>query len=446
MKLWREEDPVIENNLTRVVSKGGMFLHQRNWWNLDHFIKALIAGYGSGKTLIGAKRAIALALHNAPSPHLVVSPSYKMAKRTVIPTIEALLSGKKSIHPDLWFKYHKTDHEFKIKWRGRKAFIWVASGDDPDSLRGPNIGSGWIDEPFIQEESVLTQLIARVRDPDSKRLEIGLTGTPESLNWGYDICEGERKSDFDVGIVHASTRSNLTLGNSYVSRLEGALTDVAAEAYISGNFINLTTGRIYYGFLKSRNVIELPDPGIEYHVGMDFNVDPMAAIVFWVSGNHAHIVDEIELPNADTEYMCKYLRDTYTFNKDHPQKGLCRIHKVFPDATGRARKTSATGGNTDFKIIENNGFLLDAPPSNPPIRDRENCVNGKLNPKVGKATLTISPRCKRLISYLEKYTQENKNKPSYKKMSHLLDSLGYPMHRIFPIHYESVNLANIKGF
>ena len=78
-------------------------------------------------------------MYNAPSPHLVVSPSYKMAKRTTVPMIESLLLGKKSLHPDLWFRYHKTDHEFKIKWRGREGKIWIASGDDPQSLKGPDV-------------------------------------------------------------------------------------------------------------------------------------------------------------------------------------------------------------------------------------------------------------------------------------------------------------------
>ncbi|KKL60851.1 hypothetical protein LCGC14_2201210, partial [marine sediment metagenome] len=270
MRIWRKEEPEIVDG---EVITGGMFEHQRAWWELPNFIKALIAGYGGGKTFIGGKRMIAMSMENAPAPGLVVSPSYKMAKRTVIPMINALLSGKQSIHRDLWWKFNKTDHEYKIKWRGREAKIWVGSGDEPQSLKGPNIGNAWIDEPFIQAGGVLDEVLARVRDPAARLHEILLTGTPEQLNWGYDICEGERQDDYDVGIIHAHTAMNLALGSEYHERLLEALTPEAAEAFLAGQFVNLAHGRTYYGFNRERNVVNLRDPLTELHVGMDFNVN-----------------------------------------------------------------------------------------------------------------------------------------------------------------------------
>jgi len=43
MKLWRE-DPPVQNDEGEII-KGGMFGHQKDWWNLPNYIKALIAGY-----------------------------------------------------------------------------------------------------------------------------------------------------------------------------------------------------------------------------------------------------------------------------------------------------------------------------------------------------------------------------------------------------------------
>jgi len=440
--LWRKEDPVLEG--TKVL-KGGMFDYQRAWWESDAFLKALVAGYGSGKTFIGGKRAISLALHNGPQvgsevivPHLMVSPSYKIARRTVVPTLKALLSGKQTMLPNFWWKFNKSEWEFIIRYRGREGRIWIGSGDDPDSLKGPNIGSAGIDEPFIQPEDVLDQVYARVRHPDARRQELFLTGTPEQLNWGYDVCEGERRSDFDTFVIHASTRDNLSLGPGYSARLEKGFTDLAAQAYVDGKFINLTGGRVYYGFNKEANVFSLPDPGHELIVGMDFNVDPMAAVVFWRNGKHMHVVKEIELPNADTDYMCQYLKDHFQ-GKD----GKCRIQTIYPDATGDARKTSQRGGKSDFRIIKDHGFVVDAPPANPFVRDRENSVNGMLAPRKGEPHLTIDPGCKRLISYLNKYTHAERNKQ--KEMSHLLDAFGYPVHRLNPIEHLTMDLVRIEG-
>lgn len=412
------------------VLKGGMFQHQLAWWEAPNFVRALVTGYGGGKTFIGAKRSISVALHNAPVPFLAVSPTYRLAKRTTIPTIKALLAGKQSLLGNSFkWKFLKQESEFDIRYRGRHATIWIASGEDPDSLRGPNVGAGWIDEPFIQAEEVLDQMVARVRDPRARRKEINLTGTPEQLNWGYDICEGDRRSDFDLCLVQASTKDNLVIdfGGEYSQRMEGAFTDKAAQAFVDGKFINLQEGTVYYAF-SDANVQDFPDPGHELFVGMDFNVDPMAAIVFWRNGDHVHIMDEIELPNSDTEYMCAYLRDTY------PKGGgsnECRIQTIYPDASGRSRSTKAPGGRSDFHYIEEAGFRWDAPRANPPIRDRENAVNGKFKSRDGSPpTLTVSSKCKKLRGYLTKYTHEQKNKQ--KKMSHLLDAMGYPIHREFP--------------
>lgn len=443
MKLWRTDEPVLNDN--KEVIKGGMFEHQRQWWESTNFIKALVTGYGSGKSFIGCKRSISLALHNAPRinsgeicPHLIVSPSYKLAKRTVIPTIKSLLSGKASLLSGFKWEEHKNDHAFSIYYKGRHGLIWIGSGDDPGSLKGPNIASALIDEPFVQDEEVLNQIIARVRHPFARQLEIGLTGTPEELNWGYDICEGEKKDNYDSFVLHASTRANLALSESYASTMEKAYTDLAAQAYVDGDFVLLTEGLVYYAF-SDANIKQIDDPGGILEVGMDFNVDPMSAIVFWNRGNHMHVVEELELPNADTEYMCQYLVDTHT-----PSGGDCRIKTVYPDATGKNRSANSPGGKSSFWYIEHAGFEIDAPVGNPNIRDRENAVNGKFKPRdQSEPTLTIDPSCKKLISYFKKYQHAKKHKQ--KAMSHLIDAIGYPVNRLFPIVKPDVKLIKYHG-
>ena len=62
MGMWREEDPIL--NDAGMVIKGGMWQHQRDWWNSTAFIKALVIVFCWGKTLIQSKRAIAFALQN----------------------------------------------------------------------------------------------------------------------------------------------------------------------------------------------------------------------------------------------------------------------------------------------------------------------------------------------------------------------------------------------
>lgn len=454
-KFWRTEDPVQDEH-GRIIT-GGMWQHQRNWWNSTKFIKAMVAGYGSGKTFIGAKRAIANALLNNGEPHLWVAPSYKIAKRTVIPTLVELLDGKKSLDSTLKYRHNKSDHEFSINHRGRKGTIWIGSGDEPDSLKGPNIGSATIDEPFIQVKAVFDQMLARVRSPRATRREIGLLGTPEQLNWGYDICEGDDHSKYDIDVFNVSTIENKALPKEYVETLLRGYTAKMRDAYLDGKFVNLSKGAIYYGFSRSRNVKRIEDPGHELCVGMDFNVDPMAAVVFWKKGDHVHVVSEIEIENADTEYMCSLLEkdntdsDTSEYLRGQVRnfvtdEGTRRIQTIYPDASGRARATNAPAGMSDFSIIRGpneNRFQVLSKGANPRIRDRENAVNGKLNPIKGPPTLTIDPSCKRLIQYLLGYTHELRLKQ--KQMSHLLDALGYPIAYLYPVNKPRVVVRQIQG-
>lgn len=431
-EFWRTDDPHISS--TRAVLRGGMWPAQREWWNLPNFIRALVGGYGAGKTMILGKRMIAVSLQNAPAPSAIVSPTFPTARETVVPTIVEQLSGKQSIYGrDFWWEYHKRIHTFQIRFRGRNARIIIYSGEDPLSLRGPNLGAAGIDEPFIQDREVFDQMIARVRHPLAKKLELNMTGTPEQLNWGYDICAGELKDKYDVGVVTAGTNQNRALDPSYTDRLRAVLSEKAAQAYVEGKFVSLADGMVYYGFDPQENVVAIERPeGSELGAGMDFNVDPMSAAVFWRRGDHIHFFDEIEAPNADTEFMCQELLERYP-----------DLRKIYPDATGVRRHTNAPGGKSDFTYIERAGLTVMANTRNPLRKDRYNAVNGKLRPAHGRVTLTIDPKCKKLRKYLSIYS--HKLMPRQEAMSHLLDAFSYPIAYLFPVDKDTLRRIRIGG-
>jgi hypothetical protein len=452
VKFWSMDDPAMDEK-HRVV-RGGMWSHQRQWWGLPDFFKILVGGYGAGKTLIGCKRLIALALENAPCFVAVVSPTFPLARHTVIATIYNLLAGKQTLLGvrQFWFRYNKSTHEFKIRYRGRQATIIVYSGENPDSLRGPNLAAAYLDEPFLMDQAVFEQMVARVRHPDARKSEIIMTGTPEQLNWGYDLCMGELKDrmadlgveNLSVGMIQASTRNNLALPEHYVKRLEGTLADKAADAYIEGKFVNLASGLVYYGFDPmpgGRHVTTDGDPdvngklpdGVELGIGMDFNVNPMAMTAFWRAGNRMHVFKEYELPNADTEYACQQIRDDFGD----------RVNTIYPDASGNHRATSAPQAKTDYWYIRQAGFEISAPNANPKRKDRYNACNGKFKPKLGEPTITVSPKCRRLIKYLAIHSHELMTKQ--KNMTHLLDAFSYPVHRLYPVAKEDLVAVRLTG-
>jgi len=425
-KFWRMEDPTFydENHplvlrgekYAGEIEKGGMFEHQRKVWNSTAFIKAIVGGYGAGKTNLCGKRAISLAMHNAPSPVMVVSPNYPQARKTIIPTIISMLNGK-----GLKYTYNKSQFEFSIKFNGNVATIWIVSGDKPDSLKGPNLAAALIDEPFIQEEDVFTQMLARVRCPKAKHREILLTGTPEQLNWGYDICEGDRAEQFNVHVVHAPTYANKSLSEDAIETMGTAYDDKTRAAFEEGQFVNLSKGAVFYNFDNDVNIKTMEiDDDEEVFIGMDFNVDPMSFIAFVLRGNHMHYFKEFTLANSDTQEACEAIRLAFGDN----------VKTVFPDPACRQRRSSAVASTTDKSILVTNGFKVLARPAHPTKRNRWNAANLKLK----DGTITIDPSCKHLIKALRQLSFEQLTKQEH--LTHMSDAATYAVEYMFPINQK----------
>lgn len=394
------------------IKKDKMLPHQLKWWNLTNFYPLLIGGYGCGKTYIGGLRSLYLSYINAPIPGMYISPSYTLSQKTIVITLKEIMDRS-----EIDYTYNQQRNEFRVhNWDG---VIWIGSGDKPDSLRGPNLAWAGIDEPFIQKKDVFDQMIARVRHPDADKREVFLTGTPEELNWGYQLAT---RTDMDMGIVIGSTLDNTHLPQEYKDNLLTAYSDEQIQAYVHGQFVNLTQGRVYKEFSREL-VTSLKTDGWEIGAGIDFNVDALTAIVFAHSKTHLHVFDEIRLRNAGTYDLAKELKEKYP--------GI----KVYPDATGSARKTSAA--STDHEILIQAGFKLMSGKSNPPVRDRVNCVN-----RVLRKNMVTVENCPNLIMDLERNVWRNgdidKRDPD---QTHASDAFGYACHWLFPLVSRKVGYS-----
>lgn len=97
--------------------------------------------------------------------------------------------------------------------------------------------------------------------------------------------EGDDRPKYDLGLIKAATFANLATGPEYWQTLQSTYTDKMLQAYGMGEFIPMNEGQVYYAFAyDSRNpkcqVREIDEPeGVQLFVGMDFNVDPMAAAI-----------------------------------------------------------------------------------------------------------------------------------------------------------------------
>ena len=311
------------------------------------------------------------------------------------------------------YKFNVTNHEFTIRnWNGT---IWIASGDEPESLKGPNIGSAGIDEPFIQKKEVFDVVLSRVRHPKAKQREIFLTGTPEQLNWGHEVAQNDA-GRYDLGVVVGRTADNVHLPVQFVKMLESAYDENQRAAYMNGLFVNLTVGRVYSYFERGGLGSGAKPEGEEVMAGIDFNVEHLTAEVFWVDGNRMHFFDEVELKNSTTYELADWLYERYP--------GI----RVFPDPSGGARKTS--GVKTDLRILQERGFRVEARARKPAVKDRVNAVQGLL--REGRMTVD---GCPRLVKDLEQVAWRcgDIDKVTRPELSHASDAAGYAVEKLFPV-------------
>lgn len=267
---------------------------------------------------------------------------------------------------------------------------------------------------------------AQLRPALSDKLGRALfTTTPSGYNWAYDVYMQGAGDDPEW-----SSHSYTTLDGGWVldSEIEAARRSMDPRLFrqeYEASFEALT-GRVYSNFDRHHNVSsEIKDDGGVLLVGMDFNVNPMSAVVAQQAVDECHVLDAIEVPTSNTEEMAEELKRRY------PDRHII----VCPDPSGRSRKTSAPVGETDFTILKRHGFKIHAPTAAPPVVDRINNTQAMLLDAMGRRRTLVHPRCTRLIRGLDGLTyKEDTNIPDKSLgLDHITDALGYLLWQEFNV-------------
>ncbi len=224
-------------------------------------------------------------------------------------------------------------------------------------------------------------------------------------------------------MVQASTYENAEfLPDDYIDTLKETYPEGLIDAYLMGKFVNLTAGSVYpqYGRNKN-NSFESIQPQEPLIVGMDFNVNDMAACIFVERDGIYHCVEELT-KGRDTDYMARILKERY-LDKGH------RV-TVYPDASGK--NTSSKGADkSDIDILKSYGLWVVAKDSNPRVRERVNCVNrGFQDLKI----MINSMRCPETAKCIEQQPYDKNGEPDKKSgLDHQTDAFGYPMVSLIPL-------------
>ena len=414
----------------------------------------LVAGRRFGKTYLSVTSLIMSATRQRNRKVWYIAPTYKQAKEI---TWDIL---KESV-PRQWIKNANETELAVTLLNGSR--IALKGADNADSLRGPGLNRLVIDE--ASDIKNLQNVWEAIIGPTltTTQGEALFIGTPRGYDYFHDLYMSAI-STANIDSAQWQGYQYTSLQGGYIPeeeiRLKKATIDPRIFRQEYEACFETLSGRVYYQFDHRKNVDEsLADVGGDILIGIDFNVDPMSAVIGVRAGRELHILEEIIIPNSNTQELTTRIKATYgnrvvddpnyQLLKDLGEAGSIPVRAVrtFPDPSGCARKTSASSGITDHVILRNAGFSVTAPRKAPGVMDRLNTVNALLCNANGQRRLMVHPRCKTLIRCLDGLTYKSGTNEPDKTLGldHLPDALGYLVWSEFPVLVPQVLTGALRG-
>lgn len=389
-------------------------------WKGKTRFKVLITGRRFGKTFF----ALTWLLHKAASKkgiYYYIAPSYVAAKSIAWRLLKELADGHFRV---------KNESELYVEF-DNGSVIQLKGADNRDGLRGVSLAGAVLDEAAFMAEEVWTEVIRPATS--DQQAPVVFISSPSGWNWLKSLYDYAKSGEDDNWQAWQFTTADG--GNVKLEEIEAAKRELPEKTFNQEYMASFETlaNRVYSNFDRNINVTsELANPNNvrDLHIGIDFNVSPISACVGIKVADQLHVVDEICIMNSNTTELSQEIKSRYPNHKIY----------AYPDPSGKARKTSAAGGVTDFTILQQHGFYVVAPNAHPAVADRINEVQAMLCNANGDRRLFISPKCKELIKGLDGMTYKQGASVPDKSLGldHITDALGYKIHSMFPIRPKMV--------
>lgn len=397
--------------------------------SLDKY-PALVAGFGAGKTEAAVKRSIIGKLRYPECNRGFYEPTYDLIRMIAFPRFEEALTEL-----GIPYRLYKSPLNY-ISIEGYGS-IFFRSMDTPGRIIGYEHGDADVDELDTLKVDLAADVWRRVlsrnrqRKNDGSPNTIGVTTTPEGFKFVYKTWKEDPKDGYRI--IQAPTYSNPHLPDGYVDSLRAVYPEQLLTAYLEGEFVNLTSGTVYRNFSREHNNSnETIQPREHLYIGMDFNVEKMAATVYVKRENGWHAVSEL-FNLLDTPDMCAAIKRNWPYHKI----------TVYPDASGKNRSTKGAS-TSDIQIIRNSGFGVLAHDSNPLVKDRINATNKAFEAKkvwVNVRACPVTTRC------LEQQAYNEHGEPDKKSgHDHQNDATTYPIAYEMPIIKPYTKGASVRMF
>lgn len=397
---------------------------------------AFVGGFGSGKTAAAIARLMTLKRLCPGQDVAYYLPTYGLVEDIAYQRFPSLFERN-----GLSYKLNRQAATLQTDI-GRIIFRTM---DNPDRIVGYEVAHSICDEldtlPLEKARNVWNKVIARNRQKAFTQKgtaipnTVGVATTPEGFRFVYERWVKNRAPGYEL--FRARTMDNAKhLPEGYVDNLRNSYPSALLSAYLDGEFVNLTAGSVYPEFDRALNASsETIRKGETLHIGIDFNVTKMSAVVHVLRGDDPHAVEEL-LDVFDTPAMAKLIKARY---KDEGHQVM-----VYPDASGNSRKSN-NASESDLHILRQHGLTVCVNPTNPAVKDRVLAMNRMLHHE-GERRYRVNPEtCPHYVEALEKQPYDKNGEPDKTSgLDHVLDAGGYFIAYRYPIQRRIAIVTQLR--
>ena len=395
----------------------------------------LFGGSRSGKTFL-AVRSLIIRASKEKSRHAILRLNFNHIKTSI--WLDTLPKVLKVSFPDLAVEWNKTDYYVTLP---NGSEIWCAGLDDEkrvEKILGKEYSTLYFNEcsqiPYKSIQVALTRLAEKNK---LKKKAYYDQNPPGKKHWSYWLFQKHLDPIDNVPVdiskyssILMNPKDNLeNIDPEYITEILDNLPEAQRKRFKDGEFSTDDDGAAYYAFDRDKHVkdVDVSFKTGQRCIGMDFNVQPMTAVIGHYVNKRFYVMSEAFLENSDTFKM-----STHLIKNGH--KGA----NIYPDSTGSNRKTS---GISDHQILQNDGFRIQFT-RNPLVVDRVNNLNRLLR----EERIIIDPSCRKLINDLEKVSWKDGSldQKTDKMVTHISDALGYWCWAIEPLRMEQPKSSTIQ--
>ena len=279
---------------------------QAQAWEAEEDIVAVIAGWQSGKSVLGAPWLAREIQRKGPGDYGAGTPTFPLMNKKVLPELKAFFGDS----PDRWATYNVTDRTFTLTEHGERALFGVPQAvptrilcgyaQNPNSLESGTYKAFWGDEPGMDEWGLESHEVIQSRCL-AHNGRILYTSRPYNFGW-YKTEVWDKRDEPGIRVISFPTAANPIYQNEVSRRKLAAfkanMPDWRYKMKYEGVFTR-PAGTIYDCFDPGKNACKrfLLPRAWQMYMGVDFGnvntaavgavLDPTTQIAYVYRAYHA---------------------------------------------------------------------------------------------------------------------------------------------------------------